>query len=192
MTTPADTANRVVLLLLGLLTLAAGGLGLALSMGAWGSTEADRPVLSETLRGYPDDNPWFWWAVAGVALLTAVLCLLWLRAQLRTRRVSRVDRTTDPREGYTTIHAAAIARAVEDEVEAIPGVTSASARIHDNPRLRVALTVAMTDTTDIDRLRTQLEDHVVAHLRQAVADPDLPVDIELRPDVRRTPARTVA
>jgi hypothetical protein len=32
----------------------------------------------------------------------------------------------------------------------------------------------------------------VAHLRQAVADPDLPVDIELRPDVRRTPARTVA
>jgi hypothetical protein len=192
MSTQADTANRIVLLLLGLLVLTAGGLGLALSLGAWGSTEANGPVLSETLRDYPDDNPWFWWAVAGVAILTAVLCLLWLRAQLRTRRVSRVDRTTDPREGTTTIHAAAIVRAVEDEVDAIPGVTSASARVHDNPRLRLALTVDMTDTTDIGGLRTHIEDHVVAHLRQAVADPDLPVDIELRPDVRRTPARTVA
>jgi hypothetical protein len=50
----------------------------------------------------------------------------------------------------------------------------------------------MTDTADIDRLRGQLENTIVAHVREAVGDPEFPIDIELRPDVRRTPARTVA
>ena len=187
----ADTANRIVLFLLGLLMVAAAGLGLALSLGAFGDWRATYPVLPEEVRTFPEEKPWFWWAVAGIALLTAVLAVLWLVAQLRTDRVSRLDRTTDAREGHTTLHAGALTKAVEDEVGGIQGVTSASARMHDHPRLGLALTVDMTDTTDIDRLRTQLENNVVAHVREAVGDPELPVNIELRPDVRRTPVRTV-
>jgi signal transduction histidine kinase len=187
----ADTANRIVLFLLGLLLLVTGGLGLALSLGAFGDSRATSPVLPEEVRTFPDDQPWFWWAVAGIALLTAILALLWLVAQLRTHRVSRLDQTTDAREGYTTLHAGALTRAVEDEVGGIAGVTSASARIYDRPRHGLALAVGMTDTADIDRLRTQLENDVVAHVREVVGDPEFPVDIELRPDVRRTPARTV-
>jgi len=129
--------------------------------------------------------------VAGIALLIALLATLWLIAQLRTHRVSRLDRTTDAREGNTTLHAGALTDAVEDEVGGIAGVTSASARIHDQPRVGLALTVSMIDTADIDRLRTQLENNVVAHVREAVGDPEFPVDIEIRPDVRRSRARTV-
>lgn len=187
----ADTANRVVLFVLGLLLVAAGGLGLARSLGAFGDSLASSPVLSEEVRAYPADKPWFWWAMAGIALLTALLSLLWLRAQLRTHRIPRIDLTTEARDGYTTLHTAALTKAVEEEVGGIADVTAVSARIHDRPRLRLALAVDMTDTADIDRLRTQLEDDVVAHVREALDDPDFPLDIELRPDVRRTPARTV-
>lgn len=191
MRTGADTANRVVLFLLGLLLVAAGGLGLALSLGAFGETRATYPVLPENVRTFPAKETWFWWALAGVALLIALLALMWLLAQLRTNRVSRLDLTTDAREGYTTLLAGAVTQAVEDEVGGIPTVTGASARMDDHPHQKLSLTVGMTDTADIDGLRTQLETDVVAHIREAIADPELPVDIELRPDVRRTPARTV-
>ena len=191
MRTRADTANRIVLFLLGLLLVAAGGLGLALSLGAFGDSRATSPVLPENVRTFPAKETWFWWALAGVALLIALLALMWLIAQLRTNRVSRLDLTTDAREGYTTLLAGAVTHAVEDEVGGMPGVTGASARIHDHRRQKLSLRVGMTDTTDIDELRTQLENGVVAHVREAVGDPELPVDIELRPDVRRTPARTV-
>ena len=191
MRTGADTANRIVLFLLGLLLVAVGGLGLALSLGAFEDWRANSPVLDEEVHTFPDEQPWFWWAVVGAALLLALLALWWLLSQLRTNRVSRIDRTTNFREGSTTLHAGALADAVEVEVEGISGVTSASARLHDRPRLGLALTVGMTDTADIDKLRIHLEDDVVAHVRQAVGDPDFPVGIELRPDVRRTPARTV-
>jgi len=187
-----DTVNRVLLLLLGLLLFVAGGLGLALSLGAFGTTEARSPVFSGRLRTYPDDKPWFWWAVAGAALLVALLALLWLLAQIRTHRVSRLDRTTDAREGYTTLRASALTRAIEDEVDDINGVTGASARLHDRPQLGLDLVVDITDTVDIDKLRTHLEDVVVAHVRGVVDEPDFPVRIELRPDLGRTPARTVA
>ena len=186
-----DTANRVVLVLLGVLLVAAGGLGLAVSLGAFGDRRATDPVLTEEVRTFPAEEPWFWWAVAGIALLTALLAAVWLVAQLRNHRVSRLDQTTDARAGSTSLHAGALTEAVEDEVEGIAGVTSASARLYDQPRLGLALTVSMIDTADLDALRTRLENDVVTHLRDAVSDPNFPVDIELRPDVRRTPARTV-
>jgi hypothetical protein len=192
MSTRADGANRIVLTLLGLLLVAAGGLGLALSLGAFGEWRTTYPVLPEEVSSFPDEQPWFWWAVAGAALVTALLALLWLMAQLRTDRVSRIDRTTDAKDGYTTLHAGALTRAVEDEVTGLAGVTSASAHVHYRPRLGLSVTVDMTDSADIDALRTRLEDDVVAHVREAVDEPELPVEVELRPDVRRTPRRSVA
>lgn len=192
MRTRADTANRIVLFLLGVLLTAAGGLGLALSLGAFEDVRASSPVLDEEVRNFPDEHPWFWWAVAGAALLVALLAALWLLAQLRTSRSSRLDCTTEPREGYTTLHAGALTKAVEDEVGGLRGVTGASARVTDRRNQVLMLTVDMTDTSDIDKLRTRLENHVVAHVREVVGDPEFPVDIELRPDIRRTPTRTVA
>jgi hypothetical protein len=191
MRTRVDTANRIVLFLLGLLLAAAGGLGLALSFGAFGDWRATSPALPDTVHTFPDNHAWFWWAVAGATLLIALLASWWLVAQLRTPRVSRLDRTDDSRAGYTTLHAGAVTKAVEDEVGSLGDVTSASARLQDHPRLGLSLTVGMTDTADIDALRTRLESDLVAHVRQAIGDAEFPVDIELRPDVRHTPARTV-
>ena len=95
MRTGADTANRIMLFLLGLLLVAVGGLGLALSLGAFEDWRADSPVLGEEVHTFPDEQTWFWWAVVGAALLLALLALWWLLSQLRTNRVSRIDRTTN-------------------------------------------------------------------------------------------------
>ncbi|CAN5541446.1 hypothetical protein BH18ACT8_BH18ACT8_10040 [soil metagenome] len=181
MSARGNVANRIVLAVLGLLLLAAGGLGLALSVGTFGAWRATYPVLPEEVRTFPDERPWFWWAVAGALLLIAVLALLWLLTQLKTDRTTRLDRTTDARDGYTTLHAGALTKAVEDDAIGIPGVTNASAHVHDHRWQELSLRVDLADSADIGAVRARLENAVVAHLREGVSDSSFPVSIELRP-----------
>lgn len=188
----ANFINRLVLTVLGLLLIASGGLGLALSLEAFGAQRAADPVLPSEVSTFPDGRPWFWWAVAGVLLLLAVLALLWLLSQLTTDRTTRLDRTTDAREGHTTLHAGALTSAVEDEALGITGVSSVSANVREHRGQRIVLRVELVESADIDQVRTRLEDEVVAHLREGVGDPRFPVTIELRPGASRTPQRSVA
>ena len=182
-----DAGNRVALTLLAVLLLAAGGLGLALSFGAFGDPE--QPLLSRDLRDFARDQPWFWWAVAVGCLLLALLALRWLIAQLHTDRVGRLDLTADERDGRTVVHSGALTDAVEDEATALRGVSGASAHLRDDRGRRLALAVDLTDHADIAGVRDALEQQVVGHARQAVDDPRLPVDIELRPSRRRAGGR---
>ncbi|RBY77597.1 alkaline shock response membrane anchor protein AmaP [Geodermatophilus sp. TF02-6] len=179
--------NRVVLLLLGLVLLAAGVAGLAVSFGLVG--DSTDPVLPDRVRTYPDDQPWFWWAVAVGCLVLALLGLRWLFAQLATDRVGRLDLTVDDRDGLTTVHAGGFSDAVEEEVERLRGVAGASAHLRDEGGRRLVLTVDLADYADIAEIRRALEDRTVGHARQAVDDPDLPVDIRLRPGRARSASR---
>jgi hypothetical protein len=191
MSSQANVINRVVLTVLGLLLLAAGGLGLALGVGAFGAWRATDPVLPQEVRAFPEGRPWFWWAVAGALLLIAVLALLWLLTQLKTDRTTRLDLTTSLRDGYTTLHASALTNAVEDEALGITGVTSVSANVHGHRGQHMSLRVELADSADIGEVRSRLENEVVAHLREGVGDPSFPVTIELRPGASRTPQRAV-
>ena len=187
----ANVINRIALAVLGLLLVAAGGLGLALSAGVFGAWRATYPVLAPEVSTFPDGHPWFWWAVAGALLLIAVLALLWLLAQLKTDRTSRLDRTTNARDGYTTLHARALTDAIEDEALGITGVTGASANVHEHGGQHVFLRVDLADSANIAEVRTRLEDEVVAHLREGVGDPGFPVTIQLRPAASTTQRRPV-
>ena len=186
MSSRADVVNRLVLTILGLLLLAIGGLGIALSAGAFGAWRPTDPVLSQNVTTFPDERPWFWWAVVGVLLLIAVLALLWLRAQLTTHRAGQLDLTTNAGEGYTKLHASALTHAVEDEALGITGVTSASANLRHHRGHHVSIRVELADSANIAAVRTRLEDEVVAHLREAVGDPHFPANIELRPGASRS------
>ncbi len=179
MSARVNGVNRTLTAFLGLLLLVAGGLGLAYSFGAFGTGE--RPLLPQPVRDYAGDQSWFWWAVAGVCLLLALLGLWWLLAQLRTDRLSRVDLTTDDRDGLTTVHSGAVTDAVEAEVQGLRGVTGASAGLIERRGRRLTLTVDLAEYADIADVRHAIEDRVVAHARQALDDPDLLVDVELRP-----------
>jgi len=186
-----DALNRTVFLLLGLILLAAGGLGLARGAEAFGTARATRPVLTKTVQEYPDQHPWFWWAVAGACLLIALLALRWLLSQLHSDRTTRIDRTTDAQDGYTLVHAGALSDAAEDDARSIGGVTDASAHVSENPS-RLVLRVDLADHADIAAVRSKLEHVTVTNIRAALDDGAFPVDIELRPGASRTPGRTVA
>ena len=192
MSSRANVINRLVLTVLGLFLLAAGGLGLALSVGAFRAGRATYPVLPQGVSTFPDGRPWFWWAVAAMLLLIAMLALLWLLTQFKTDRTSRLDRTTNARDGYTKLHASALTNAVEDEALGIPGVTNMSASVHEHRGQHVFLRVELADFADIAEVRARLENEVVAHLREGVGDPDFPVTIELRPGASRTRQRSVS
>jgi hypothetical protein len=174
-------ANRAALTLIGLLLLAAGAVGLAAGFGAFGASRADGPVLPTQVRTFASDTGWFWWAVAVVCVVLALLGLRWLLAQLRVDRVHRLDLTTDARDGLTTVHAGALTDAVQDDVRAIRGVSGTSAHLRAEPSRRLVLGVELADYADIADVRRQLETRTVPNLRQALEAPDFPVDIELRP-----------
>jgi hypothetical protein len=189
MSSRVNGVNRTVLGLLGLVLLAAGGLGLALSFGAFG--DSGQPLLPQGMRDYAQDQSWFWWAVAAACLVVALLGLRWLFAQLATDRVGRIDLTTDDRDGLTTVHGSALTDAVEAEAENLRGVVGASAHLLDRRGRRLTLTVDLAEYADIAEVRDSLEDRVVAHARQAVDDPALPVDVELRPGAARSATRSL-
>jgi hypothetical protein len=189
MSSRVNRVNRTLLGLLGLFLLAAGGLGLAVSFGAFGDPSA--PVLPQGVRDYADDQPWFWWAVVAACFVLALLGLRWLLAQLHTDRLGRLDLTTDEKDGLTTVHAGALTDAVEAEVEGLRGVVGASAHLLDRAGRRLTLSVDLAEYADIAEIRQTLEDRVVGHARQAIDDPELPVDIELRPGKARSAGRSV-
>ena len=176
-----DTANRTVLALLGLLLLGGGAVGLAAGFGVFGDPQS---ALPEPARRFEDQQPWFWWAVAGGCLLVALLALRWLLAQLHTDRIGRLDLTRDDREGRTVVHAGALTDAVEEEARSLRGVVGASARLVEDRARTLTLAVELADHADVAEVRRGIEDRVVAHARQAVDDPELPVDVELRPGRR--------
>jgi hypothetical protein len=178
MNTRVDALNRVVLTLIGLLLLAAGALGIATGAGAFG--KGHTALLADSTRDFARTTGWFWWAVAGGALLLALLGLVWLLDQLRSDRASRLDVTTDDRDGVTMVHSGALTDAVAQETESLRGVTGASAQIRDRHGKRLLLAVSLSDHADMGELRRALEENVVTHARQAIEDPGLPVDIEFR------------
>ena len=187
MSSRVNGVNRTLHTLLGLVLVAAGGLGLAYGFGAFGAGE--HPLLPQGMRDFAKDQPWSWWAVAGGCLIISLVALSWLLAQLRTDRLGRLDLTTDDRDGQTTVHASALSDAVESEVEALRGVLDASARLLDRRGRRLEMTVDLAEHADIAEVRRTIEDRVVAHARQAVDDPDLPVDVVLRPGKVRSASR---
>jgi hypothetical protein len=187
MSSRVNGLNRTLLTLLGLLLLAAGGLGLAYSFGAFG--DGAHPLVPRGMRDYAQDQGWFWWAVAGACLVVALLALGWLLAQLRTDRLGRLDLTTDDRDGLTTLHGSALIEAVRTETEKLRGVVGASAQLRDRGGRRLVLGVDLAEYADIAEVRSTVEDRVVHHARQAIDDPDLPVDVELRPSASRSGGR---
>jgi hypothetical protein len=186
-----NAINRAVLSILGLLLVAVGGLGLAVGAGAFGSDRATRPVLHQSVRGYPDTHAWFWWAVAGACLLIALLALWWLLIQLHSDRTTRIDRTTDARDGYTVVHAGALSDAAAEDARRISGVAGASAHVSERPQ-RLIMRVDLADHADIGAVRDRLEQDTVPNVRAALDEEALPVDIELRPSGSKKPGHAVA
>lgn len=178
----ADRGNRAVLIVIGLLLTAAGGLGLALSYGAFGDGRARQPVLTPATRDFVHRNHgWFWLAVAAAAVVLGLLALRWLLTQTGTDRVRQLPLEPDTRAGSTTLAANALTAAVSGEIESYHGVRQAGARLlHDPRRPDLILSVAVNDRADLAALRRRIEEEAITHARHAVGRDVLPVRLQLR------------
>lgn len=186
-----DGANRAVLLVLALLLIAAGVIALLVGFGSF-FLKPGSAVLPGSATGWVADRPWLWWVAAAVALVVALLALRWLIAQLTTDGVGSIDLTRGSgHDGTIQVRSAGITEAVEDDAESILGVERASARVAGHDAHRVELTVVLSADADISQVRRDLEERTVAHLRQALDDPSMPVQLDLKPSARAVSSRSL-
>lgn len=185
----AVRVNRAVLAVVGLLLLAAGVFTLLLGLGVLGADQAGRTVVDPAVSDVARAG-WFWPVVGVAGLLVAALSAWWLLAQARTDRLARI-RVEDTEAGRTLLEGGALTRAVEDEVEGLPGVTRASAHLSGTssaPRLH--LRVRLDGRTDPTQVHRAVSDEVLAHARQALEVDRLPTRVEL--DLTRSTGRSLA
>lgn len=190
MTTRVDRTNRVLLALLGTALLAAGGLGLARSLGWINKAPTTQSVLPPVASPAWAEDWWFWPAVAATALVVALLCLWWLLAQASRERLRHLEVDPSRAGGDTWLSAAPIAEAVEREVESYPGVGNARMQLLGTPgRHRHRLVVSLTDRADIDSVRAQLTARTIPNIQHALDfdQPNLEIELVLSPRERPTP-----
>ncbi|MDQ3783750.1 MAG: alkaline shock response membrane anchor protein AmaP [Actinomycetota bacterium] len=171
MSSTPDALNRTVFTLLGIILIAAGAYGVARGYGAFGSTQAQEPLLTGGITGFfgrIDD--WFWPLVALVALILAYLAYRWLKAQLTpTPSVSELDLTRDPAGGRTTLRASGLSSALSDDIERDPGVRSARVRmLEDGSRPEVDVDVDVMDDASLSEVRRRIESGALARFSSAL------------------------
>ena len=124
-TTRTARGNRLGLALTGLVLLVGGGYLITRSLGACGTLQAQDPIYSAGTAGWiHDQRPWFWVALAALAVILAAVLIRWLLAQLRTDSLNRIaldtDTSTGRGSGRVGLPAAALTAAVGAEIDSLP------------------------------------------------------------------------
>jgi hypothetical protein len=189
----ASRLNHVCLALLGLVLLAAGLVGLARGLGAFGRDAAADPLITDAMRRYAAEQDWFWPVVTGVGAVLAVLGLAWLLAQARSERLPGLALEPDPSAGATRVSERAVTAALEEEIAEYPGVRSVRAHLlGSSARPRLNLNVAYGGRADLDALRRRIREEAVPRLRVALERDSLPAVVKLRLLSGEGERRTVA
>ena len=173
--------NRAALLLLGALLSAAGGLGLAAGLGAFGADRRSGPVLDAAVQRSASQHSWYWPAWGVGAALVALLALAWLLLQLRSESVATLRLERDRRRGDTEVRAAAVVSAVCDDARSVAGVSRAWAQLRGAPAApRLVLVAGLDGRARPAEVARSLTGTTVAHVRQALDDDEMPARVELR------------
>ena len=196
----ADRTNRTALILLGFISLIAGAGAMALSVGLFGTGRSRKSLLSNTVSMYVGAHgSWIWAAAAVFAALLVLVMLRWLATLLlSTDRSGDLDIPRDSSKGggredgvrgTGVVASAAVNKAVVAEIETYRGVESVKCRtLGDSDDPQLALTVTVDKADNLDSVRTRVESDAIAHLRQVLDNPSLPVLLDFT-IAKKTPAR---
>ncbi len=177
----ADRTNRTVLLIIGLL-LAVAGLAVTLtSSGTFSKTFATRTLTDNRVStAFGNQGSWLWPVVGVIALVIFLRALRWLIAILfGTDRIRDLALRTGDRD-RVTLAGSAVGDAVSAEIASYRGVRAARARLVGSDE-HPALTIRVDTDVDADlaAIRDRIERDAVAHARQALGQPELPVRLDL-------------
>jgi hypothetical protein len=172
--------DRSLLVLIGLVLLAAGVLVALLGHGVFGAARAGRPLLDPVVVDALRAQPLLARGVAiavGVVLLVAGLA--WTARSLRPER--RPDLVLDRGPATTvTVRASAAAEALAAQAAALPGVGRARARLVGTDTAPAArLTVRLADDSDVRDVLERLGTQVLAPARESLGLAALPVAVRL-------------
>lgn len=177
----ADRTNRTALILFGLLVFAAGGAGMAASVGGFGQAFSRRALFANRVSAYIGHHEWTWYAAAGLCALITLAALLWIATLLvSTDRVDDIPIPATSREGTTILLPAALTDAMTREIGAYRGVDAVRGRIigdADDPEIVLAVTASQT--ADLHALHQRIETEALAHARDALGKADLPIRLDL-------------
>lgn len=185
----ADRTNRLAVLLLALLCVAAGAAGGAASIGAFGSATQHRPLIANRVAAFiGTQGDWLWPAAAAAAAILALLAMRWLLALLfSTDRPGDLPIPAGGSAGRTTLAPGALTEAVVEEVESYRGVDSARGRIVGDPTdPELVVTATLEETADFAALRQRIETGALTHARSAVGNPALPIQLDLTVTTKRS------
>lgn len=182
----ADRTNRAVLVVFGVLLLAVGIAGLGASVGWFGTSFSHHVLFDNRVSRYVGNHGTWLWPLLAVACVVAILIVLrWLVALLlSTDRAGDVLLPGDRSAGRTMLRPGALASAVRAEIESYRGVEAVKARVLGDPsRPELVITASVAASADLDAVRRRIEAEALTHARQAMASPELPIQLDL--DVSR-------
>jgi hypothetical protein len=177
----ADRANRIALIVFGLLALAAGAAGMTASVGGFGQALSHRTLFDNRVSAFIGDHGWVWYAAAGVCLIIILAALLWIAILLvSTDRADDIPIPVATHEGTTILLPAALTDALTREIGAYHGVEAVRGRIigdADDPEIVLAVTASQT--ADLHALHQRIETEALAHARETLGKADLPIQLDL-------------
>jgi hypothetical protein len=179
--------NRCLLAIIGVTLLTGGGLALATGLG-WLPVDPATPLAPGTEL----PPTWTLYAITGVAVLLALLCLRWLAAQLARKPKSHTWRIDDdPTHGHTELAARIATTPFTADITAYPGIHTAHADLAGTQHTPTLAVVVTTDHgADLTDIRHRLHTHGLPRLRNALGLTSLPVTLEFR-FTTKTGARAV-
>jgi hypothetical protein len=178
----ADRTNRLSLTMFGVLVLLAGAAGMAASTGVFGTGFSRRALFANRVGLYIGHHGgWLWPAAAGICLLIALVVLRWIVALLiSTDRVGDIAIPGGGDEGTTILRPAALISALAREISSYHDVETAKGRVvGDGHDPEIVITVTPAKSADLHALHRRIETEAIAHARQALGRPSLPVRLDL-------------
>jgi hypothetical protein len=185
MTGMIRAVNRVLVALIGLILLCAGGVVLAQGQGWgvpswWPYSGPDDVLLTRANRLRWRNEDWWWPVVIAALAVILVLALWWLLAQLRRSRLAEVVVNTRDGEG-AILRGRALEGVLEGEAAALDGVSRARVRLTGRrtgpaARIRLLLEPHAAPAETLNRLTGE----ALAHARDSAGLAVLPAEARLR------------
>jgi hypothetical protein len=179
------SVNRVLLGLVGLVLVVAGGSVLAVGLGvkppSWWIYDGRHDVLlTGARRTRWRDQGWWWPTVIAVLAVLVLLALWWLVSVLRRRRPAEVFVDTGDGEG-AMLRGRSLEAVLADEATSLDGVERAQVRLAGRrgaptSRVRLLLASHLDPGTALDHLTTR----ALAHARDSAGLDSLPTEVRLK------------